>query len=485
MKKHCNNVSVILGRLLCIGFTVQIVLGIIWMAMNIDYVQMFGDASYNKTLSELLAGDGDTGILYPAIILVTRAVGEITYIPWYSYLYIVQIILAVVAGYFLMAETEIFGQRKYRNIWGSLVLLTFPSLMQIHMAILVNSLLLSLLVFQIVFLLKAWKCIKCNESRTSDYVYALSGVALFWLLMSLTKYAYFFIGAIPVIAALVGIIIAANRTEKNLNGEKIKVIGKYEARKAVLLSLVTAMVFLGLIIGIDRLTTDTNLSKRDEVNIHRILFERMAWKSRFSREAAWIDEFKAAVDYDVMLGTMLHQDNIKYELEPELEKNVGREEAIKLYVLANKMVWEYSKNEFIHDLLVDAAGYAAPQIMINSLMSKSTYISYTPRNYDSFKRHTPSFSRLYMDYSLLWFELSLAIGAVIVVLRAICGYIKANKRFTGAIVVIAVTCLAIVLRNVMLGNSVYDYKEAGSAMIAWFMVIFVLCGYSIFDEDAG
>ena len=90
-----------------------------------------------------------------------------------------------------------------------------------------------------------------------------------------------------------------------------------------------------------------------------------------------------------------------------------------------------------------------------------------------------------MDYSLLWFELSLAIGAVIVVLRAICGYIKANKRFTGAIVVIAVTCLAIVLRNVMLGNSVYDYKEAGSAMIAWFMVIFVLCGYSIFDEDAG
>lgn len=49
--KRANNVSVMLGRLLYIGFSVQIVFGIIWMVKNIVYVQMFGEASGNLTLS--------------------------------------------------------------------------------------------------------------------------------------------------------------------------------------------------------------------------------------------------------------------------------------------------------------------------------------------------------------------------------------------------------------------------------------------------
>lgn len=477
-----NNVSVVLGRLLYIGFSIQIVFGIIWMAKNIGYVQMFGDASYNVTLSGVLSGDGDTGVLYPAIVLLTRALGEITFVPWYSYLYILQIMLAVIAGYLLMAETKVFGNKRRRFVWGSLVLATFPPIMQIHTAILVNSFLLSLFMLQAVFIIKAWKCIHDNKSVTADYVYAISGVALFWLLMSLTKWFCFFIGAIPVVATFIAIAVMAVKNRGYVDGKR-NPIGLYEARKIVISSFVTMMLFCGLVIGIDKLTNDTNLSQRGEVSIDKLMFERLAWKAGFGRGDALLTGFNGIVDSNVLYGTMLHQDNIRLEFEPELESKVGIEEAERLYRQTNLAIWKYSRSEVIKDFAKDMAGYAMPQVMLRIFLEKNKYITYTPRNYDSFKRNSAVLSKYYMDYSLLWFVISLIIGVIIIGLRIAGKLVKADRRITGAYIVIGITCICIAIRNVMLGNCMYDYKEAGSAMVTWFMILFTFCGYSIFDED--
>jgi len=481
--KRTNYVSVMLGRLLYIGFSVQIVFGIIWIAKNIDYVQMIGDASYNLTLSSLFKGDGDTGILYPSIILLSRALAQVTFVPWYSYVYIIQIALAIVSVYILLRETGIFGGKTVRYIWASLVILTFPLVLQIHMALLVNSIVLSLFVLQCATLIRAWRFISDKKTTVIDYVYSISGVALFWLLLSLAQWAYFFIGAVPVFVVSVAIFVVAVKNKAYGGNKKKSLIGVIEARKAILLVLMTLMIFLGLIIGLDRLTTDSSISQREEFNWETKLFERMAWKSRFCREATWLIEIENVVGRDVMYMTSQNPENIRLLLEPELRNALGEEKAIELFRFTNQVVWDYDKNEFLHDLAIDSVGYGMPAIMTSLLLEKNNYVSFTARNYDAFKRNEPRLSKYYMDYSLLWFEASLVIGAVVLLLGIIGKLIKPDKRITGAYVVIAITCLVIVVRNVMLGNSMYDYKQAGSAMVFWFMAIFICCGNAIFDED--
>lgn len=478
--KRENNVSVMLGRLLYIGFSAQIVFGIIWMAKNIVYVQMFGDASYNLTRSSMFMGDGDVGILYPTIILLTRALGQITYVPWFSYLYLIQLALAFSAGYFLIKEAGIFGNKARRRVWGSLVMLTFPPILQIHMAILVNSLVLSLFMLQSALTIRSWKTIKNKKSTAVDYVYAISGVLLFWLLMSLTKWIYIFIGAIPVLAVFVGIIVASIRNNRAIAD---KLIGKLRVRRSILLVLITVTLFVGLTLGVDRLTTDSSISQRTEFDIDKKLFERMAWKSRFYRQGTWLLEVQAVVDPDTMEQASLYQENIKLLVLPMIEENLDEDEAKELIRFVNRVVWNNDRKEFLHDIAIDTAGYMLPPVVMRMLIEKNSYISYTPRNYDSFKRNAPVLSKYYVDYSLLWFEASLIICAVIMLLKAIGKTIKTDKNVAGAYAVIIVACMCIAFRNVMLGNSVYDYKEAGSAIIAWFMVIFVSCSTAIFDEE--
>jgi len=481
--KRINYVSVMLGRLLFIGFSVQIVFGIIWIVKNIDYVQMIEGASYNLTLSSLLKGDGDTGILYPSIILLSRALGQITFIPWYSYVYIFQIVLGIASVYFLLKETRIFGGKPRRYIWGSLVILTFPLVLQVHMALLVNSIVLSLFVFQCATLIRAWKVIDEKKTSVIDYVYSISGVALFWLLLSLTQWAYFFIGAVPVFAVLLVTIVSVFKKSSSGRNKEKSITGGKEARKTILLVLVTSMIFLGLIIGLDRLTTDNSISQRAEFNWEMKLFERMAWKSRFCRMGTWMDEFKSVVGNEVLINTSQNPENIKLVLEPELINALGEEKTLELVRLTNEVVWNYDRNELLHDLLVDTAGYVMPPIMTDLLLEKNNYVSFTARNYDAFKRNEPMISKYYIDYSLLWFEASLVIGAVILLFGFIGKMIKVEKSIVGAFVIIAITCSVIVVRNVMLGNSMYDYKQAGSAAIFWFMAIFICCGNAMFDED--
>lgn len=481
--KRANNVSVMLGRLLYIGFSVQIVFGIIWMVKNIVYVQMFGEASENLTLSELLRGDGDTGILYPAIVLLTRALGEITFVPWYSYLYIVQLVLAVPAGFCLLREAELFGRKWRRYIWGSLVIMTFPMILQIHMAIMVNSIVLSLLMFQAAFCIRAWKCLKNNKSGTIDYVYAVSGVALFWLLLTLTQWIYIFIAAVPVVITVIGVIIVSAKKTVNAKKNNVGSAGRYGLRRNILSVLMTLVLFLGITLGLDRLTTDYSMSQRATFSVERQMFIRVAWHSRVCYPGLWMYELGSVVGDEVMNATYCHQENVENLMMPMLEQELGREKALEIYRYGNKIAWTENRNDILHDVLVDTAGYVIPPVITSIYLDKGTSISYIARNYDSFKRNAPVFSKYYIDYSMLWFEAALIIGFAIFILQFFSKANRVDKRVAGAYIVMCVVCLLIAVRNVMLGSCMYDYKEAGSAVVAWFMAIFVTCGNAVFDED--
>lgn len=480
--RHQARLSVILGKFIYIGFSAQIVFGMIWIVKNLGYIQLFGDSASVVTLANNLYGNGDIGILYPAVVQLAGAIGKITHIPWYSIVYLFQLILALRSGYCFIREAELFGKKKTRAVWGSFVILTFPLIMQLHMAILVNSLLLSLLMLEAAMVVRVWRD-SASEKRTGqDLVFDLSGVTLLWMLLAITRWVFIFIGAVPVLVSMIKVIREAIRKFRAREDRPSEVMKIY-SRRVVLLSLMTVAVFTGLIIGVDNLTTNRSISTREEFSIDNLLFERMAWKSRFSRQSTWLLEITDVIDTETMTETMRHQENVKLLMEPALVEAVGHEEANKLIKFTNEVVWDYDRKEFLHDIAIDSAGYLAPQFMVRMFMQKNSYITYTARNYDIFKRNTPVLAKRYMDYSLLWFMVAAGACVLLYVMHVVTGTREKRKDISGAIAVIIVTCIMIAVRNVMLGSSVYDYKEAGSTMAAWFMAIFTICGKSIYDED--
>ena len=104
----------LLSRILVIGVSAQIVLGLLWMLFAFDDRQEFVGSAYAEWLDCNL-----TGLRYEPV------------------LYFMQLLLAFYAGYRLMDGVGV--RKTFWKIWGSLALLTYPYAMQCHMAVLPDS----------------------------------------------------------------------------------------------------------------------------------------------------------------------------------------------------------------------------------------------------------------------------------------------------------------------------------------------------------
>lgn len=150
-KKAAAHISGVIKRICFIGFSIQIVLGIIWMGANFAHVQDFG-----KPESAFY------GFLF-------RICGQCPQV-----LYVLQLAVAFAAGYFLL---QVLAPAKIKfAIWRALVLLTFPFAMQTALAIQPYSLMGSLFLLCLALLLK--KGGKCPLR----YGAALACVLLFMIL---------------------------------------------------------------------------------------------------------------------------------------------------------------------------------------------------------------------------------------------------------------------------------------------------------------
>lgn len=150
VKKAAEHTGAVVKRVLFIGFSIQIVLGLVWMGCNFMKVQDFGEA--DSALYRGLFG------LFGGIPCI---------------LYFMQLAAAFLVGYFLLREmfrklcSGAVPMETAFTVWGSLALLTFPFAMQCHLAILPYSFESSLFLLVLLFLLKVsrkkgWK--KCLQS---------------------------------------------------------------------------------------------------------------------------------------------------------------------------------------------------------------------------------------------------------------------------------------------------------------------------------
>ncbi len=134
-KKAIAHVEQILKGILIIGFSVQIVLGIIWMCSNFAHVQDFGvpESAFYGVIFEL--------------------VGEIPQV-----MYLLQLVVEFGACYALLQALCPVG--KCFAVWRTLALMTFPFAMQMALAVQPYSLIGSLFLLVLYFVLnkrgKVW-----------------------------------------------------------------------------------------------------------------------------------------------------------------------------------------------------------------------------------------------------------------------------------------------------------------------------------------
>ena len=128
-KKLLVQAGAVIKGILFIGFSILIILGVIWMCCNFVHTQDFAAP--------------DT-VLYGGMFRLLGGNAQI--------MYLIQLATAFGAGYFLMQS--IAPVKKWLAIWRALVLLTFPFAMQCHLALQPQSLVGSLFLLMLAFVIR-------------------------------------------------------------------------------------------------------------------------------------------------------------------------------------------------------------------------------------------------------------------------------------------------------------------------------------------
>ena len=446
-----------LEKFLFIGFTVQIGFGIAWIFKNIGYVQLFGESAENVAVSGTFVCSIYTGVLYPAFLLLIRAAGMALGLPWYSFIYIFQLALAFISVRIFLRS---FGGKRYGGFfytWASLVVTTFPLILQTHLAILGNSFTMSFALLELAYVRRSWSAesLMGEGAGGRSFSFDAGRVCLFWLLSALMEWDYLFIGAIPVIILLV----------------RAAVILVKKNPKGALFPVLISMLFAVLIVGMYKLTESREEKHLPTESISVALFDRTAWTTYISKKWNWPDSLISLVGEDNMEAARLGRENVKLVIEPEIEKTLGNKEAKRYYRKVALDAVKAGGSELIHNASVDFAGYMNPPLITRMLFGKDTFVSFNPRNYDIMKRNAPLLTKWYVDYSLLWFAISLMEGCILWVLRMF-EYLRSKKKPAAVHIIIPVLfCIAVSVRNTFLGCGMYDYKLSGVTTAMWIAAV--------------
>lgn len=146
MDRLAGHISAVLGRVIFIGFSVQIALGLLWMRSAFAFL-------------ELKEGFVCAG----------------------------QLLAACGAGWFFLRCAGV--EKGWRRIWGSMAMVTFPMNMQCHMAVGTWSVLSSLLLSELACVVLAL--------RKEDKKTLWQAVLGLWLAAGLIQWKYLWIGAAP------------------------------------------------------------------------------------------------------------------------------------------------------------------------------------------------------------------------------------------------------------------------------------------------
>ncbi|MCM1185875.1 MAG: hypothetical protein NC251_05150 [Lachnoclostridium sp.] len=409
MKKHLSVIgTAIIGRMLFIGFSVQIALGLCWMLCNFGARQNFALQSMRSD-----------GFLYPVLLGIA---------PHYCVVYLLQAAVALWAGYVFLKSIR---PSLFWNIWGSLVIFTVPMGMQCHLALLPDSLISSLMLMECGLF---WKAAKKHGTVL------FAEMAACWLCLAFLDETYLFLGGIlPFLLLLV------------------TVCGRERFRLIPLILLFCA--FAGIICGAYDLARMTGGYKGEPKRVSEMLCKRFVWSTVLKEWGDWPPELTACVEGSVIMNASFYSDGFEMELKPALSAVLSQEEMDALFVDLAKKAWSAYPKRITLECGWDLAGYVFSPTVTGLMLEGRGYMSYCLRNYDIMSREAPKLTKYYMNYGCYWFGIAFLLAAFVEIVSGFYADRAASKRKWGCLAAYAVTCGCVALWYTAQGAGMMDYKR--------------------------
>lgn len=438
----------VIQGIIFIGFSIQITFGLVWMGCNIAAVQDFAEVSTGLYVWVVRLSGG----AYPAV-------------------YVLQLLAAGYAGQRLVLRLCPYGRDKRQNrlsaLWGSLALMTLPTAMQCHMALLPYSLVCSAGLLQMSFccelLEPSGKFRHGGAFRHMDFyensealghreVFGPAPFAGLWacyFVQALLLPEYIFLGAVPVAVMLL-----------------MKRRGLAQARTGLkLFTLLAAAV--AVIFALCPRGAETGTGN-DISGIEWTLFKRLCWPT------LWVDhdgmpgrikEATAAVVWE----SAYYPGNMDREFKPAIEAAMGAGEAKPLLLEAAADSWRMHYPMIIRQVGWDVLGYCASPVILQLQLSGDAYESHSGRNYAAMRKSAPVLTKRYVDYGSWWFAAAAILTAILLAVRLAAGERLYGRR-EGRLAVLAFFFAAgCVFWYTVQGAGIMDYKYTVFINELWFL----------------
>lgn len=408
MKKAAEAVWLVVRNILFIGFTLQICMGLIWMAGNLMKIQDFTPA--------------DTGV-YP---FFARLAGRGCVL-----LYPLQTGFALYAGYRLLGKLCV-GEKRI-CLWGSLALMTLPMAMQCHLALLPYSFTGSLELLELSFL--------CESERGGLWEKALWRILGCYGVQCLLWPGYAIPGAVLPLLLLI----------RRLPG---MVPGREGLRRGLLLAACfLAVTAAGL--GMNRRESGGKEGIPEPV---WTLAKRVCWPTLWADWSRVLGEY--GLSEDVLWRSSYYPCSMEEFLRPALEENMTPEAGEELVKKMTGYAWNTHYPMVIKQIGWDVLGYGVTPLILPLQLAGDAYDSCSGRNYEIMRNGMPAVTKYYVRVSCGWFAVSLILtlaGAA-----AFCIAEPAAMRSIPARAVPVLTVLfsagMVILFFTMQGAGIMDYK---------------------------
>lgn len=448
-----------LGRVLFIGLSVQMILGLLWMFSSFTAFQEFEGSFFLEKVSRTLVCDDYTGILYPILIGAARGIASVIPVPYYCLLYLLQLGLGFFAARFFLGGGKAPGKRqRFLRVWGSLVLLTVPLGMQCHLAVLPCSLAASLLLIQLGIFFRGLR--KRREDGSREFTartQALLGGLWAAEVFLLPEYRWF--GVIPVMGYAVWGIVSPGGKDLKKNLGIVLVAG----------------AFLGAVPTAADMTMQTGAWGRMENTFEGALFRRVCGGYYAQYCKLWPEELQKLLTPEEISECLKYQTAISRIMAGKAEDVYDGESLKGYYLEAVRNVWSYQGKNIFKNFAADLAGYGFAPTLSRVYQRMAYYDSLAGSNYDVMRRKAPRIT----GYAAVYGSYCFAVGLLFAALCRIGTRAAAGKKGRGnAFVFVFCAGLGvwICFWYSMQGYGVMDPKNSVAVTLLWFAWI---CGAAI------
>lgn len=441
----------LIKSILCLLAGVQVLLGLVYVVLNITTVPGFAESQLLVQASMEFVLDEYMGILYPLLLRMTFLAGN----NFCVLMYVLQLGVAFVSyGYFLRSVFErTFAQKKYMAYFWAAYIVTFPMVLQGHMCILPYSLASSMCVMVLAQLKRIlWQ-------KEPVQAKSVISIGIFWGLAGLI---------LPDYGVMIGLAVAV--------GFAICGWKKKHRWGLLLLTLFITFACMGGVLSVVQVPGSLG---RIQKSMGSVMLSRFAWPYIERNQFFWSEEVKNVFDQGELAQISMYPERIIYEFGPKLEEYVGKENANKLY-------WEMALDSLLigkkealtalgRDILNNAGGPIRAQVLWSGRS-----ISYAGWNYAKMVEQAPGFTKYFVRFACYAFNFMLLLAVVVRVLQGKCFGESTHRIFYGLLFLMIGI---ITIWYTMVGNGMQDYLKVIPVNIWWCTL--PVWGYALCRKHTG